>query len=67
MVTMTKTNEQYIETSYRCPSCDSIDITSVDDVETDSNSAWQNIECNSCKVTWQDVYKLTGYDNLTKP
>ena len=51
MVTMTKTNEQYIETSYRCPSCDSIDITSVDDVETDSSSAWQNIECNSCKVT----------------
>ena len=48
MVTMTKTNEQYIE-------------------ETDSSSAWQNIECNSCKVTWQDVYKLTGYDNLTKP
>ena len=38
----------------------------IDHVEIDNGSAWQEVKCDSCKATWQDVYKLTGYDNLEK-
>ena len=50
----------------QCPSCESYELISVDHIETDSGSAWQKINCNSCKATWKDIYKLTGYDNLEK-
>ena len=48
----------------QCPSCESYDITAVDQVETGSGIAWQDIECSSCKATWEDVYRLERYDNL---
>ena len=59
---VTKTNEQYIKTSYRCPSCDSYEVTTIDHVEIDSNSASQKVKCDSCKATWQDIYQLIGYE-----
>lgn len=62
---MPKTDEQYIKTSgQQCPDCNSYEITSIDNVEIDNGSAWQQIHCNLCQATWQDVYTLTGYDNL---
>ncbi len=57
-----KTNEQYIKTSDRCPSCDSYEVTTIDHVEIDSNSASQKVKCDSCKATWQDIYQLIGYE-----
>jgi len=33
-------------------------------VETDDGSAWQEMICFECNATWQDIYKLVGYDNL---
>ena len=60
-------NYNYVKTSgQQCPSCESYEITSLDHVEIDNGSAWQEVKCDSCKATWQDVYKLTGYDNLEK-
>jgi len=65
--TLNKTDEQYIKTSgLQCPSCGAYEVTSIDHVETDSGSAWQEVNCDSCKSTWQDIYTLTGYDNLKR-
>ena len=64
---MTKTNEQYIKTSgLQCPSCEAYEVTTTDHVETDGGFGWQEVRCDSCEATWQDVYTLTGYDNLEK-
>lgn len=64
-ITMPKTDRQYIKTSgQQCPSCEAHEVTTVDHVETDGGSAWQEVKCDSCEATWQDIYKLTGYDNL---
>ena len=62
---MAKTNEEYIKISgQQCPSCDSYETASLDQVSTDGGTAWYEVECKSCKATWQDIYTLTGYDNL---
>ena len=62
---MTTSDEQYIKTSgLQCPACEAYEVTTIDRVETDDGSAWQEVNCDSCKATWQDIYKLTGYDNL---
>jgi len=58
-------NYNYIKTSgQQCPVCELYKVTALDHVETENGSAWQKIQCNSCKSTWLDTYKLTGYDNL---
>ena len=49
-----------------CPNCGSPDIQGDGtQVQTDTNCAWQSMECTSCKAMWDDQYLLTGYDNLT--
>ena len=59
-------NKQFVHhLGLRCPACGVNDTaTATNLVETDSGSAWQDVHCESCKATWQDVYKLVGYDNL---
>jgi transposase-like protein len=48
----------YIEgESAHCPLCKSDDIEG-DHMEVDSTGAWQEVKCNACGATWQDVYKL---------
>jgi len=48
----------YIEgKSCHCPFCKSEDIEG-GHMEVDGTGAWQEVECNSCGATWQDVYKL---------
>jgi len=44
-----------------CPACGSNDITAN---EWDGEDACQQVECNECGSTWNDVYKMTGFDNL---
>lgn len=46
-----------------CPVCQSNDIEG-ESFEVDAHSAWQRVRCLSCDAQWNDVYKLTGYDNL---
>ena len=51
-----------------CPVCGSEDISfDADAPELDGSMIFVNINCHNpeCKATWTDVFKLTGYDNLT--
>ena len=50
-----------------CPVCGSSHINSEDSIEADSGCAWQYVYCEDCDARWQDVYALTGYDNLVVP
>jgi len=56
-------NEEYIKTGgNNCPFCKSDEIESESQVQVDSTSAWQDVECKSCGRHWQDVYNLVGFD-----
>lgn len=60
------TSKQYLEEGGgKCPNCHSSNITA-DVVQVDAE-AWAEVTCDDCKATWQDVYKLMGYDNLQIP
>ena len=50
-----------------CPVCGSHHVNSEGQLEADSGCAWQAIYCEDCDARWQDVYALTGYDNLVIP
>ena len=50
-----------------CPNCGSPHINSEDGIDADGGCAWQNVYCEDCDARWQDVYTLTGYDNLVVP
>ncbi len=41
-----------------CPFCGSINLSVSDDVDFDSDYAWRDVSCNSCKQEWKDEYRL---------
>ena len=45
-----------------CPECESQNITTTEQVQTDSNSAWQECECEDCGTIFRDVYQLVGVE-----
>lgn len=49
-----------------CPRChsDKIDGGTFEETET---GGIQHIHCVACGATWDDVLRLVGYENLTKP
>lgn len=49
-----------------CPACQSSDIEG-GTFEADNNYAWRRVKCLRCGASWNDVYKLTGYNNLMLP
>ena len=58
-------NENYVRhLGQRCPTCGAYRVVATRLVETDDASAWQEMICFECNATWQDIYKLVGYDNL---
>jgi transposase-like protein len=57
------TEEQYAEKlGCQCPFCKSTNIFGKSS-NFDAGTISQDIECDDCSATWQDVYTLTGYDN----
>ena len=46
-----------------CPVCRSKQITG-HSIEIDTDCASQEITCNNCGSSWNDVYKLIGYSDL---
>ena len=42
----------------KCPDCLSTNITA-ERLDVDGGTAMGDVTCLECKVTWQDVYKLT--------
>lgn len=47
----------------KCPACESKAI-SADELNIDGAQAWCGVSCNDCGATWNDVYKLAGYEEL---
>jgi len=47
-----------------CPVCGSEDMAGKA-VQADAGYASQEIECQTCGATWEDVYKLDGYSDLS--
>ena len=45
-----------------CPLCGSTDITAGD---WDAEGSSQEVECDDCGATWNDVYKMIGFSDLT--
>ena len=59
------TSQQYAEgRGVRCPCCGSENVTG-GRFECDAGSAWQPVDCEECGASWQDVYVLNGYENLS--
>lgn len=44
-----------------CPACGSENVSAN---EWDGEGACQEVECEDCGATWNDVYKMVGFDNL---
>jgi transposase-like protein len=60
---MAMTHEEYISHGgSKCPYCESTNIAADGMLEVDGTDAWQDIECEDCGETWQDVFKLVGYE-----
>lgn len=54
-----------------CPVCGSYEVTGdAWDMETDVRrgvvSAWQSVACDDCGSSWDDVYTLTGRENVRR-
>ena len=49
----------------QCPCCTSTDIEG-GEVNIDAGTATQEVGCNSCGASWQDVYNLASYDNVAR-
>ena len=49
-----------------CPNCQSESIVA-GPAEVDGKMAYTEVECEECHATWQEVFTLTGIDNLNVP
>lgn len=58
--------EAYNADQSKCPFCGSEDING-GHMEVDGGSTWQEVDCNKCGESWQDVYTYSGiYHNETE-
>jgi DNA-directed RNA polymerase subunit RPC12/RpoP len=55
---------EYVQASYRCPSCDSDNVESVSRLVEEHDEVTQRIRCNACGKEWEDVYLLAGIREL---
>lgn len=49
----------------RCPMCNSFNIRTTDEMDPNGTIGLQEVKCASCGATWQDRWKLDGYENIT--
>lgn len=61
---MAKSNEEYLADSNSCPFCGSSDVEG-DSFDVDAGGVWQPIVCTTCNRKWNDLYTLTGYEEVT--
>jgi transposase-like protein len=60
------TQQEYLQDSNRCPFCRSASIFGVNSLDAEGGAAWQTIGCHDCDRRWQDMYKMTGYEEVKK-
>ena len=60
-----KTQGEYLlHKGLHCPFCDSEDISASEGMEQDGPTASQRIHCDTCDKQWDDLFTLTGFDDL---
>ena len=65
---LASTSDQYLAGGGgQCPNCGSDAIEGTGQHEYDSDWNSYSVECNDCKATWDDLFSLSGYDNLVMP
>jgi hypothetical protein len=47
-----------------CPNCQRTDGVHADTPDSDGPFGVSHVECDNCGATWDDVWKLVGYENL---
>jgi len=60
----TMTNDQYIKNSNVCPYCKSKAV-SAEECNVNGTSVTVDVECNSCRKEWIDIYALMGYQHCS--
>lgn len=63
LLTLQQRNKYLSEGGSHCPYCDCTDISS-GAFEADATVGWQNVVCHNCKAEWQDIWELTGVEEL---
>ena len=53
-----------------CPKCESENIEPYDQIAPNvmdrfNDSALHKMKCNDCSTTWDNVYKLVGYEEIS--
>ena len=53
-----------------CPKCESENIEPYDQIAPNvmdkfNDSALHKMKCNDCRTTWDNVYKLVGYEEIS--
>jgi hypothetical protein len=57
------TDQEYAKNGgEKCPHCGSSDLEGWGSFEIDNGTVWQSVHCGSCNESWNDVYKLIGWD-----
>ena len=59
------TDTEYVKKrGTECPYCGGTDLVTYDSFEFDEDRAVHAIECENCGKIYQDLYKLSGYEDL---
>lgn len=48
----------------KCPVCHSEEIEGVANTDMDGDWISKGVVCKNCNSTWDDIFTLSGYDNL---
>lgn len=48
----------------RCPQCGESHTIEGDEFTAGDQQCWQSVHCTLCGASWDDLYKLVGFDNL---
>jgi len=57
-------SRQYVKIGANvCPSCKSDNING-GPLEVDGVIAWSTVNCAECDATWEDIYRIEGYEHL---
>ena len=48
-----------------CPVCGSVEVTG-GFVEVLDDTAWQTVDCDDCGSSWEDVFTLSGQENVRR-
>ena len=60
-----KTQEEYLKSFSKCPSCNSEQIEG-QSFDCDGSAVHQEVVCNDCEASWIDSYELHSYSIMEK-